>query len=62
MPGAWSRPTSSDVTKYADGSGAPVPLAPGPTWVELAPASVTGTGPIPVAQVTATVPKAGCGK
>ena len=40
------------VTKYLDASGAPIPLAPGATWVELAPASVTGPGPIPVAQVT----------
>ena len=52
--GTWTRPSSSDITKYLDGSGAPVPLAPGPTWVDLAPASVTGPGPIPVAQVTAT--------
>ncbi|MCW3042017.1 MAG: hypothetical protein JWL57_175 [Actinobacteria bacterium] len=52
VKGTWSRPSAADVTKYLDASGAPIPLAPGATWVELAPASVTGTGPIPVAQVT----------
>lgn len=55
VTGTWSRPTAADLTKYLDASGAQVALAPGNTWVELAPASVTGTGPIPVAKVTATV-------
>ena len=54
VPGTWRRPSPSDITTYVDASGTPVPLAPGQTWVELAPASVTGPGPIPIAQVTAT--------
>lgn len=54
VPGTWHRVSLSDVTSYVDASGAPVALAPGPTWVELAPASATGPGPIPVAHVTAT--------
>jgi hypothetical protein len=54
VTGTWNRPSAADVTKYLDAAGAPIPLAPGATWVELAPSSVTGTGPIPVAQVTAT--------
>jgi hypothetical protein len=52
VKGTWQRPSAADVTKYVDASGAPIPLAPGQTWVELAPASVTGATPIPVAQVT----------
>jgi hypothetical protein len=54
IPGTWQRPSAADVTKFVDASGAAISLAPGQTWVELAPASVTGPGPIPVAQVTAT--------
>jgi hypothetical protein len=54
VTGTWRRPAATDITKYLDASGAPIALAPGATWVELAPASVTGTGPIPVAKVTAT--------
>ena len=54
VPGTWSRQSAAEVTKYLDAAGAPIPLAPGATWVDLAPASVTGSGPIPVAQVTAT--------
>jgi hypothetical protein len=54
VAGTWSRPAASDITKYLDGSGAAIPLTAGPAWVELAPASVTGPKPIPVAQVTAT--------
>jgi hypothetical protein len=52
--GTWSRPAATDITKYLDAGGAPIALNPGQTWVELAPASVTGPKPIPVAQVTAT--------
>lgn len=34
--GRWSKPDLASVTRYADGAGAPVPLTPGRTWVELA--------------------------
>jgi len=51
VPGTWSRPSPSQPAQYLDSSGAPVALVPGQTWVELLPASVTGTGPIPVGQL-----------
>ena len=31
----WTRPTAEAVTTYTDGSGQPIGLAPGRTWVEL---------------------------
>ena len=55
VTGTWNRPAATDITKYVDAAGAPIALVPGATWVELAPASVTGIGPIPVAKVTASV-------
>jgi Protein of unknown function (DUF3048) N-terminal domain/Protein of unknown function (DUF3048) C-terminal domain len=36
----WSKPSRSAVTQFTDAAGAPIKLAPGQTWVELAP---TGT-------------------
>jgi hypothetical protein len=33
--GRWRKPTAQAVTQYVDGAGAPVPLTPGQTWVEL---------------------------
>lgn len=35
--GRWSRPDAGAVTKYADATGKPLQLLPGPTWVVLAP-------------------------
>lgn len=35
VKGKWSKPSPTDVTRFSDGSGAPVPLTPGRTWVEL---------------------------
>ena len=35
--GRWSRPSEEAVTAYMDGSGAPIRLTPGRTWVELVP-------------------------
>jgi hypothetical protein len=37
IPCRWSKPSDSDITRYRDASGAEVKLAPGKTWVELAP-------------------------
>jgi hypothetical protein len=37
VKGRWSRPNSDMVTVYTDGSGAPIRLTPGPTWLELVP-------------------------
>jgi hypothetical protein len=40
----WSKPTAEAVTQYTDAAGAPIPLAPGQTWIELAPVgTVPGT-------------------
>lgn len=37
LSGTWSKSSPAAVTSYADSAGAPVLLAPGTTWVELAP-------------------------
>jgi hypothetical protein len=37
VKGRWTRPSVDVVTTYTDGSGAPVLLTPGSTWVELVP-------------------------
>jgi hypothetical protein len=37
IPAHWSKASAEDVTRYVDTAGAPVRLAPGRTWVELAP-------------------------
>jgi hypothetical protein len=52
VTGTWTRASASQPTQLLDGAGNPVALVPGATWVELAPASVAGPGPIPVAQVS----------
>ena len=33
----WSKPSATAVTQYTDAAGAPIGLAPGQTWIELAP-------------------------
>jgi len=35
--GRWSRPDPGSITRYADATGAPLQLQPGPTWVSFAP-------------------------
>jgi hypothetical protein len=37
IPCRWSKKSDTEITRYTDASGAPVRLAPGKTWVELAP-------------------------
>lgn len=54
VTGTWSRPAQGQVTQFHDATGAQIALVPGATWVELAPSSVSGATPIPVAQVTET--------
>lgn len=54
VSGVWSRPALTSPTAFNDATGQPIPLAPGQTWVELAPSSATGPTAIPVAQVTET--------
>jgi hypothetical protein len=43
-PGTWSRSTLGQPTRFVTKSGAPIPLQPGQTWVELVPTTVTVTG------------------
>jgi hypothetical protein len=38
IKGQWSRPSAGVATQYTDATGAPIQLAPGPSWVELIPA------------------------
>ena len=40
ISGTWRRPSLSDLTTYVDGSGNPISLSPGITWVELVPTTV----------------------
>jgi len=37
VAGTWSRPSLGETTRYLDGTGKPIALAPGVTWVELVP-------------------------
>jgi hypothetical protein len=41
--GTWERPSLSDLTSYRDSNGKEIPLAPGSTWVELAPTTISIT-------------------
>ena len=42
--GSWSRPGGTDGYSLTDGAGNPVTLAPGQTWVVLAPAGTASWG------------------
>ncbi len=46
--GRWSRPSPESVTALSDASGQPITLAPGRTWVELAPVASAAVVPAPV--------------
>jgi hypothetical protein len=39
IDGQWRRPAPTGVLEFVDGSGRPVPLKPGATWIELVPLS-----------------------
>lgn len=41
VKGAWARPTRTSVANYADAEGVPLRLAPGRTWVLMAPPGTT---------------------
>ncbi len=41
VKGSWSRPSLTTVSTFSDSTGAPVPITPGRTWVELVPDGVT---------------------
>jgi hypothetical protein len=40
IQGTWSRPSLSAQTRFVDGRGQVIPLAPGTTWVELLPDTI----------------------
>ena len=41
--GTWSRPSLAAATSYLDGSGRPITMQPGQTWIELVPQIVAVT-------------------
>ncbi len=43
IDGTWSRNGLGTPTSFVDAQGAPVPLQPGPTWVELVPTTIAVT-------------------
>ena len=43
VQGTWKRPSLADITKFYDRSGNQIPLAPGTTWVELLPNTISVT-------------------
>ena len=47
VTGTWQRASSSSITSLLSSSGAPIALAPGPTWVEIVPSTVTVTTTAP---------------
>jgi hypothetical protein len=59
IPTHWSKPSAEAITRYLDGNGTEVLLAPGRTWVELVPpgkASFTQRPPDPPARPTPAAP------
>jgi hypothetical protein len=45
ISGTWQRPSLGAITSLTASNGATIPLAPGPTWVALVPATVGVSGP-----------------
>jgi hypothetical protein len=43
IAGTWQRSALNEPTQFASASGPPTTLAPGPTWVEFVPDTVTVT-------------------
>jgi hypothetical protein len=43
ISGTWSRAALGSPTEFVTASGAPIPLQPGQTWVELVPNTITAT-------------------
>jgi len=37
VKGRWAKPNADMVTGFTDATGAPIELAPGPTWIEIVP-------------------------
>ena len=43
IPGEWVRPSLTQTTQLLDSQHRPIPLTPGPTWVELVPTTIAVT-------------------
>ena len=43
ITGTWQRSALGSPTRFLDAAGAPIPLQPGQTWVELVPNTITAT-------------------
>jgi hypothetical protein len=43
VKGKWAKPSAEAVIAYTDSAGAPIPLLPGLTWVELPPPGAAST-------------------
>lgn len=43
IQGTWHRSTLGSPTQFVNAFGVPIPLQPGPTWVELVPNSIIAT-------------------
>jgi Protein of unknown function (DUF3048) N-terminal domain/Protein of unknown function (DUF3048) C-terminal domain len=43
IAGTWHRSTLGSPTQFVSTAGTPIPLKPGPTWVELVPNTITAT-------------------
>ncbi len=52
IPGTWSRASNSSPTVFTGTNGKPISMAPGRTWIELVPASITVTPTIPASATT----------
>jgi hypothetical protein len=53
--GTWSRDAATSPTNYKDAAGAVISMAPGRTWVELVPDTVSVTSvPNPTQPTTST--------
>lgn len=44
VSGTWSRSSLGQATQFVNGSGEPIAMQPGQTWVELVPNTITVTG------------------
>ena len=54
VTGTWQRASLNDPTTLTSSGGSPIALAPGPTWVEIVPSTVSVTTTTPVTSSPAT--------
>ena len=58
ISGTWSRPSSSSPTVFTASNGTVITMAPGRSWIELVPSTVTVT-PTPAPSTTTSTTAAG---